>query len=384
MVRVVAAWVVVSLAVFALQEVPRGHGAWTLAGAAVVAGSLPLLLAFAERTRAPPSPATRTGLIWTCRVFALAQLGFAIDAHGQAQDHRHRRDHGRRDRGAGAAAAIPTRCRSIRWPAASAAGGAAFHGYKYLPVMMAVYAPLCLALGMRGIVVTNIVLQGATAASLRALAGRGGGAVAGLCRGGDLSQPAVPRLPALHARRQRSCRFAAAAFGAAAARAASVLGGGADRSVARGRSSCRRSRCCRAWCRRPVRGGDILPGVAVGLLPVVPFVLAAPGAFADNILLFNALRPVDDTSWLYGMPGARRDRRARRGAGGLAVALCAGLAPFASPRGARGGLRGGDPDGLCRRARHASQLLSVVHPVPGAARGTGGHRREPGGTVGSA
>ncbi|HXQ53627.1 MAG TPA: glycosyltransferase 87 family protein [Stellaceae bacterium] len=302
MVRVVVAWVVVSLAVFALQEVPRGHGAWTLAGAAVVAGSLPLLLAFAERTRAPPSPATRTGLIWTCCVFALAQLGFALMRTAKLKII---------DVGATTVAAIDALAQGgnpyalpIDAQAGDmAAGGAAFHGYKYLPVMMAVYAPLCLALGMRGIVVTNIVLQGATAASLRALAGRGGGAVAGYAaaaiylslpflafqlftRGVNDLAALLPLLLALLLLERRpfwAGVLTGLSLGTKLMPALAVLP-----------------------CLVPPPGARrrYFAGVAVGLLPVVPIVLAAPGAFADNILLFNALRPVDDTSWLYGMPGA--------------------------------------------------------------------------------
>jgi len=43
-------------------------------------------------------------------------------------------------------------------------------------------------------------------------------------------------------------------------------------------------------------------GVAVGLLPILPYALAAPGAFYDNIILFNAIRPPDSTSWLAFAP----------------------------------------------------------------------------------
>ena len=34
---------------------------------------------------------------------------------------------------------------------------------------------------------------------------------------------------------------------------------------------------------------------------ILPLAAASPEAFAANILFFNALRPVDDTSWLYGI-----------------------------------------------------------------------------------
>jgi uncharacterized membrane protein len=46
-------------------------------------------------------------------------------------------------------------------------------------------------------------------------------------------------------------------------------------------------------------------GIVLGLLPVVPFALRAPAAFLDNIVLFNLMRPVDSTSWLFAVPGAR-------------------------------------------------------------------------------
>src|SRR5262249_15567711 len=59
-------------------------------------------------------------------------------------------------------------------------GAEQFHGYKYLPMMMAIYAPLGLPFGIRGIVLTNILLQGAAAAAIRALAARAAGSVAGL------------------------------------------------------------------------------------------------------------------------------------------------------------------------------------------------------------
>jgi uncharacterized membrane protein len=45
-------------------------------------------------------------------------------------------------------------------------------------------------------------------------------------------------------------------------------------------------------------------GLACGLLPILPYAAAAPAAFVDNIVLFNALRPSDESSWLMGMPAA--------------------------------------------------------------------------------
>src|SRR5258708_10802083 len=47
-------------------------------------------------------------------------------------------------------------------------------------MMIMVYAPLCLAFGMRGIIVTNILLQAMTAAVIRSIAAVSGGRLAGL------------------------------------------------------------------------------------------------------------------------------------------------------------------------------------------------------------
>jgi hypothetical protein len=46
-------------------------------------------------------------------------------------------------------------------------------------------------------------------------------------------------------------------------------------------------------------------GIAVGLLPAVPFAIWSPGAFFDNIVLFNLVRPPDSTNWLVDAPAAR-------------------------------------------------------------------------------
>jgi hypothetical protein len=43
-------------------------------------------------------------------------------------------------------------------------------------------------------------------------------------------------------------------------------------------------------------------GVALGLLPALPFLLWSPGAFIGNIVLFNLWRPADSTSWLFDAP----------------------------------------------------------------------------------
>ncbi len=124
-------------------------------------------------------------------------------------------------------------------------------------------------------------------------------------------------------------------------------------------------------CLVPARGGRVhfAAGVVIGLVPIVPFAAAAPDAFFDNIVLFNLVRPIDDTSWLWGMPAFRRVGSARLRAPGS----CRWRSRHRS-----GSTRPALPERcaavvlaillvFAARARHASQLLSLVHSVPGGA-----------------
>jgi hypothetical protein len=301
MLRLVVAEIVLSLAVFALQEVPRGHGLWTLAGAALAAAALPVLLAQARLAGAPTGAATRRMLVLACGVFAVAQLGFAVLRTAKLKVI----DIG--DTTLAAVLAVAHGANPYALPIDPLAGGiaeaGAFHGYKYLPMMILAYAPLCLALGLRGIVVTNILFQGATVAVLRALAVRGGGPIAGLVAAAfylSLPFPAfqlfargvndlVPVLPLLGALLLVERRPFWAGVLVGLSLAAKLMPGLAV-----------------VWCLVPAPGGRrrYWLGIAAGLLPILPFAAAAPDAFAANILLFNLQRPVDDTSWLYDLPGA--------------------------------------------------------------------------------
>jgi hypothetical protein len=52
----------------------------------------------------------------------------------------------------------------------------------------------------------------------------------------------------------------------------------------------------------PQRGRGVFGlGFAAGLLPTLLAWLSAPRAFVDNILRFNSIRPVDSSSWLWGL-----------------------------------------------------------------------------------
>jgi hypothetical protein len=300
MLRLVLAEMLWSLAVFALQEVPRGHGLWTLAGAALAAAALPVLLAQARVAWPPAGAASRRMLVIACGVFAVGQLGFAVLRVAKLKVI----DIG--DTTLAAVLAVAHGANPYALPLDPLAGGiaeaGAFHGYKYLPMMIAAYAPLCLALGLRGIVVTNILFQGATVAAIRALASRGG-PIAGLAaavfylslpfpafqlfaRGVNDLVPVLPLLGALLLVERRPF-WSGVLVGLSLA--AKLMPGLAV-----------------VCCLVPAPGGRrrYWLGVAAGLLPILPFAAAAPDAFAANILLFNMARPIDDTSWLYGLPGA--------------------------------------------------------------------------------
>lgn len=346
--RIIAAEIVFSLVVFALQEVPRGHGFMTLAGVIVLLASMPPLLAAGRTVRAAPTLAARRGLGWTIALFAVAQFAFAIvrtvkpkvlDIATTTQ---------------AAIVALLHGGNPYVLPINSLAGGIAgaggpFHGYKYLPAMLLVYAPLGLALGIRGAVVTNLVLQGATAAILRALAAGEGGAAAGLAaalfylslpfpafqllaRGVNDLVAVLPLLLALLLCERRP-GWAGALVGLSIA--AKLMPGLAVLPCLVPPSGARRR---------------YLAGVAAGLVPILPFVVWAPGAFADNILLFNTMRPVDDTSWLFGLPAAAA-------VAARAVAAVALLALYG-----RVWRRAPGPDGRLAAAAAAIFLVFAVGP----------------------
>ncbi len=323
--RLIAAEVFFSLAVLALQEVPRGHGGWTLLGVAILLALIPVLSRLGERRRAPPGPAARRGVIGALAIFALMQVGFAVLRTAKPKVI---------DIGATTVAALAALAHGANpyvLPIDPLAGGivgaaASFHGYKYLPAMLAVYAPLALPFGVRGIVLTNLLLQGATAAALARIAARGG-AVAGLAAAAlylSLPFPAyqllargvndlVPVLALLLAFLALDRRPFSAGVLVGLSLAAKPMPGAAA-----------------LFCLVPASGarGRYFAGVAVGLLPVVPFALDAPQAFWSNIVLFNALRPIDDTSWLFGLPGwAAAGARALAAAALLALYLRAWLVP---------------------------------------------------------
>jgi hypothetical protein len=186
--------------------------------------------------------------------------------------------------------------------ASRATAQARFAGYKYLPVMIAAYLPLGLPLGERGVVLTNLLLQLATAALIfrlaQAMAGASAGWIAALLY---LGLPLVPFqlfakgvtdlaavMPLLLALLLLDRRPALAGLCIGLSIAAKLLPG------------LLLLPCCvpaTARARLAYAGG-----IALGLLPMLPFLLWAPQPFIDNIFLFNLVRPADSTTWLAAVP----------------------------------------------------------------------------------
>jgi Glycosyltransferase family 87 len=295
--HVIVAEVVFSLVVLAFQKVQRGWGWATLGLVCVVIAVLPALLAAARKEVDPPSRATGRLLVYGCLIFAAAQLVFALAMLVKPKVF----DIG--ETTLAAALAVIHGSNPYAAQIDTAAGGIAddrFHGYKYLPVMIMVYAPLCLAFGMRGIIVTNILLQAMTAAVIRSIAAINGRRLAGLAAAMlYLSLPFVAHqiftrgvtdlasvLPLLLALRYADERPTIAGVMVGLSIATKLVPG-----------------LVMLPCALPERGkrGRYLLGVMLGLLPILPFVATAPDAFFANVLLFNMVRPVDDTSWLFGL-----------------------------------------------------------------------------------
>ncbi|HKR20228.1 MAG TPA: hypothetical protein VJS41_08810 [Stellaceae bacterium] len=198
----------------------------------------------------------------------------------------------------------------------------AFAGYKYLPVMPAIYLPLGLALGARGVLVTNLLLQAATVALMLRLGRRVGGYRIGFvatalylslplvaqqlfAKGTTDLAAIVPLLLAFIAF-ERSDFLSGLCVGLSVA---TKLFPGA----------------VFAPCLLPPGTGARVRyglGIVCGMLPILPYALAAPSAFYDNIILFNAIRPPDSTSWLAFAPeGAALVARSIFVALALAVAI---------------------------------------------------------------
>jgi hypothetical protein len=181
-------------------------------------------------------------------------------------------------------------------------GEARFAGYKYLPLTFLGYLPLGAPLGERGIVLSNLALHCATVWLIfrlaSALAGAAGGVFAALVY---LALPLVPFqlfakgvtdpvavLPMLAALLLAERRGFLAGLCLGLSLSAKLL----PAAVA--------LPCCLPAAPRARRA--YVAGIALGLLPVLPFLVRAPKALIDNILVFNLARAPDSTSWLFTAP----------------------------------------------------------------------------------
>jgi hypothetical protein len=179
-----------------------------------------------------------------------------------------------------------------------------FQGYKYLPLMPAVYLPLGLALGARGVLATNLLLLLATLGLMLRL-------------GRDAASP-------------RAGLIAALLYLSIPLAAQQVLVKGSTDLAAvvpllLGFVIMERRPGWAGFCVGLSISAKLFPGVlflpcllpttwpgrrryaigaALGLLPILPYALASPAALYDNIVLFNAIRAPDSTSWLASAPAA--------------------------------------------------------------------------------
>jgi hypothetical protein len=206
----------------------------------------------------------------------------------------------------------------------SGAQGRNYDGFKYMPLMAVTYAPAALMNSHRGVILINTVLHGLMAALVFLVARSLGGEVAGALGlifylwirmvPRQLFGPGVTDLAAIIP--------LVAAWWFAARRP--LLGGlllGISVSmklvpalalapvIAPAAVPWRRADCRRFWL-----------GLACGSLPTLFYFLWSPADFASNVFLFNLMRPVDSTSWLYEHP----ERWRQVAAGALVAVVAAG------------------------------------------------------------
>lgn len=182
-------------------------------------------------------------------------------------------------------------------------GDPALQGYKYLPMMAITYLPLGIWLGPRGVLLTNLALQLATLCLIYRLGARIGDRNAGLVAVlFYLSLPIVLRqvfakgvtdlaavVPLLAALLTWERRPVLSGFCAGLSISAKLVPG-----------------LLLAPCALPPSGRrwPYLAGVVAGLIPALWFIAISPAAIYANIVLFNAARMPDSTSWLAVAPAA--------------------------------------------------------------------------------
>lgn len=287
------------VAVLLIQEFNWGRGDEKALVLAAVLASVPLLTAWA-RWRIAREEDGRRAVIAVATVLLVLETGYAL----KELRHPSLIDAATTTLAAGQA----LRAGADPYAASIDAAGQAlthevrFAGYKYLPLTIAGYLPLGLPLGERGIVIANLLLHLLTVWLVfqlaAAMASRRAGWIAVLlylalpmvpfqlfAKGATDSVAVVPMLAALLLV-ERKPGLAGLCLGLSLS--AKLLPGALLLP------------CClpaAGWARPRYAAG-----LALGLLPVLPFALWSPAALFDNIALFNLARPPDSTSWLFDAP----------------------------------------------------------------------------------
>ncbi len=179
-----------------------------------------------------------------------------------------------------------------------------FQGYKYLPLMPAVYLPLGLPFGARGVLATNLLLLLATLGLMLRLGRESSSPRAGLIA--CLLYLSIP-LAAQQVLVKGSTDLASVA--------PLLLGfvlmerrpGWAGLCVGLSISAKLFPGVLFLPCLLPAAWPErrrYAIGAVLGLLPILPYALTSPAALYDNIVLFNAIRAPDSTSWLALAPSA--------------------------------------------------------------------------------
>ncbi len=195
--------------------------------------------------------------------------------------------------------------------AESRAQGRNYDGFKYMPLMAVLYAPAALTESHRGVILTNTALHLLTAALIffiaRSLAGDGAGAIALIFYlwirmvPRQLFGPGVTDLgaiiPLLAAWWLASSRPLVAGLLLGVSLSMKLVPALALLpAITPAALPWRRDDSRRFWT-----------GLACGALPTVIYFLWSPSDFASNVFLFNLLRPVDSTSWLFRHPESWRE-----------------------------------------------------------------------------
>jgi hypothetical protein len=284
-----AFWIAVGL----IQSFNWGSGIPKAVVMLLVLAAAPLIL-IAARRAAPPAPGFTRGVtiaFWIALALSLVYFAARVIAP-------HIIDIGTTTLAAGQALLHGQNPYAL--PIDTGPESAGFTGYKYLPLMIVDYLPLGAAFGQRGVLITNLPMLLASLWLMQRIAGT------------KLAPLALLMLPLL----------AEQIFAKGATDLAAVLPLLGALALTQNPNSGRNS----FWCgvcaglsiaTKLLPGAAMLPalipssrrdlfaaGIIVGLLPVVPFVIAGPQDFWGNIVLFNLTRLPDSTSWLQAVPAS--------------------------------------------------------------------------------